>query len=235
MHSNGASQQDSDSESLAQAAITAALSSDWQQAVKINEKILHLAKDNTEALNRLARAYLCLGDLAKASKMYKKVLEIDPYNIIALKNTEKLSKTNLSQDIETNGHSKPNIITTHINLSQVFLYEPGKTKLVNLLNLAPPSVLATLNCGDQVKLNPKNHSITVTNENGTYLGAFPDDLAHRLLSLISGGNQYEAYVKSAGLKSLNIFIRETERSAKFANQPSFQTQNSNYVDTDSVS
>ncbi|MDP2632683.1 MAG: hypothetical protein Q8P25_03095 [Candidatus Curtissbacteria bacterium] len=230
MHSYGAARQDSDAESLAQAAITAALCSDWQEAVKINEKILRSTKDNVEALNRLARACLCLGELTKATKTYKKVLEVDPYNIIALKNIAKLAKTDGHST--SNGLSKPVGTTPYVNLSQVFLYEPGKTKIVNLLNLAPPSVLASLNCGDQVQINPKNHSITVSGDNGTYLGAFPDDLAHRVLSLISGGNEYEAYVKSAGLKSLTIFIKETQRSEKFANQPSFQTQNSNYVDTD---
>lgn len=234
MQTTGANQQDSDSESLARAAIAAALCADWHQAVKINEKILNLSKNNVEALNRLGRAYLCLGGVAKASKTYKKVLELDPYNIIALKNIEKLAKTDgsLREASQTNGISKSYAGGAQVNLSQVFLYEPGKTKLVNLLNLAPPSVLASLNCGDQVKINPKNHGITVTNSFETYLGAFPDDLAHRLLSLISGGNLYEAYVKSAGLKTLTIFIREIQRSQKFANQPSFQTQNSNYIDTE---
>ena len=169
------------------------------------------------------------------TKLIKKVVDIDPYNIIALKNIEKLSKTNGSpRSPREVGHVKANGTAVHTNLSQVFLYEPGKTKLVNLLNLAPPTILASLNCGDQVKLNPKNHSITVTNDQDIYLGAFPDDLAHRLLSLISGGNQYEAYIKSAGLKLLTVFIRETERSPKFANQPSFQTQNSNYFDQDTA-
>ncbi len=208
-----------DPDILATAAITAALASHWQEAVKINEKILTSANNDVEALNRLARARVCLGETTKAQKTYKKVLEIDPYNIIALKNMEKLGKTN--------GISKTNG-AANINLSQVFLYEPGKTKLVNLLNLAPPTILASLNCGDQVKLNPKNHSISIISENGTYLGAFPDDFAHRLLSLISGGNQYEVYVKSATLKTLTVLIRETERSVKFANQPSFQSQNSNF-------
>lgn len=222
------------SSALATAAIAAALESNWQEAATLNEKILKHNKDNVEALNRLARAQICMGNIAKAQKTYKKVLGIDPYNIIALKNIEKLTKTDFQKAVETNGstQSAGGSNTAHIKLSQVFLYEPGKTKLVNLLNLAPPSVLATLNCGDQVKLNPKNHSITVISDNGTYLGAFPDDLAHRLLSLISGGNQYVAYVKSATLKLLTIFIKETERSTKFANQPSFQSQGSNYFDAE---
>ena len=77
---------------LAQAAITAALTGAWQEAIKLNEKILAGDKTNVEALNRLARAQMCMGEHQKAHKSYKKVLEIDPYNIIALKNMEKLEK-----------------------------------------------------------------------------------------------------------------------------------------------
>lgn len=217
------SAQSQDWESLATAAITAALTANWQEAIKLNVKILTQNRTNVEALNRLARAYSCLGQIQKAQNIYKKVIEIDPYNIIALKNMEKLAKT------ATNGHTSPNssmqasLTGSGLNLSQVFLDEPGKTKLVNLLNLAPPSVLAALNCGDKLIINPKNHAISVASGDGTYLGAFPDDLAHRLLAFIAGGNTYEAFVKSASTKNLIIFVRETLRSAKFGNQPSFAT------------
>ena len=61
-----------DPESLTQAAISAALASEWPQAVKINEKIIAGQKDNVEALNRLARAYICLGETTRAHKTYKK-------------------------------------------------------------------------------------------------------------------------------------------------------------------
>lgn len=219
-------------ESLAQTAITAALTSNWQQAAKINEKILRLDKNNVEALNRLARAHGCLGQVQKAQNLYKKVLAVDPYNIIALKNLEKLSKSVMLGHIKPSGGTLTNgeVQTdsngqgTIINLSQVFLDEPGKTKLVSLLNLAPPSILASLNCGDKLVINAKNHSISVSSPNGTYLGAFPDDLAHRLIAFISGGNQYEAYVKSSSTKNLTIFVRETLRSVKFSNQPSFNSK-----------
>lgn len=211
-------------ENLAGAAITAALTANWQEAVKLNVKILTQDRTNVEALNRLARAYGCLGQIKKAQNIYKKVIEQDPYNIIALKNMEKLAKT------AANGHTSPNSSIqarptgSGLNLSQVFLDEPGKTKLVNLLNLAPPSILASLNCGDKLVINPKNHAISVAAGDGTYLGAFPDDLAHRLLAFIAGGNAYEAFVKSASTKNLIIFVRETIRSAKFGNQPSFATR-----------
>lgn len=224
----GSKDQDPSAKALAQAAITAALTSNWKEAVSINEKILLKTKDDVEALNRLARAYSCMGEIQKAQKTYKKVLEIDPYNIIALKNMDKISKTNGALQ-NTNGHLITNS-NSQTNLSSVFLYEPGKTKIVSLLNLAPASQLATLNCGDKLEINPKNHSISVSTQSGVYLGAFPDDLAHRLISLIGGGNQYEAYIKCVTPKILTIFIREVVRSPKFINQPSFQTQNSNFFD-----
>lgn len=209
---------------LTQAAISAALCANWQQAVRLNEQILKFNKDNTEALNRLAKAQYSIGEHKKAEKIYKKVLEIDPYNIIAAKNLEKTSKTNGNGSVTYTA----NIPSTNgmLNLSQIFLDEPGKTKLVNLLNLAPPAILVSLNCGDQVIINAKNHSITVSTQNGTYLGAFPDDLAHRLLGFINGGNLYEACIKSTSTKSLTIFIRETNRAIKFGNQPSFQSRSS---------
>lgn len=214
-------------EVLAQAAITAALTNNWPEAAKINKKIVTRQKNDIEALLRLARAFSCLGQTPKAQKIYKKVLEIDPYNLIATKNLEKLSKTN-GNGTNHNGNGKT--VTAGLNLTQVFLYEPGKTKTVNLLNLAPPQVLATLSCSDPVNLNPKNHAITITTLDGTYLGAFPDDLAHRLIALIAAGNKYHAYIRSATTKILTIFIKETERSPKFANQPSFQSKNSSFFE-----
>lgn len=220
--------------SLAQAAIVAALASKWQEAVELNEQIILREKDNVEAMNRLARANYFLGETQKAQKLYKQVLALDPYNVIALKNLDKIEKTanphsdrTVKNGLLQNGmESVINHSPAVTNLSQIFLYEPGKTKVVNLLNLAPPTVLATLSCGDQVFLNPKNHSITVLNNQGIYLGAFPDDIAHRLLTLITGGNQYEAFVKCATLKMLTIFVREIKRGPKFAAQPSFAQKNS---------
>lgn len=217
------SQAQQDVESMAKAAIEAAISLRWAEAVKINKKILACIKDDVEALNRLARAKLCLGEKEQAQKVYKKVLELDPYNIIAKKNLDKIAKAN-GNDHNINGSaaiSHPNG-TDQPTLANLFLVEPGKTKLVNLINLAPPSILATLNCGDQVLINPKNHSVSITTFDKVYLGALPDDLAHRLITFIGGGNKYDAYVKNATIKMLAVFIREIYRSAKFASQPSFQ-------------
>lgn len=217
---------------LADQAIEAAISLNWQKAVKINRKILNSIKNDTEALNRLARAKLCLGRKQEAQKLYKRVLELDPYNIIAQKNLEKITKSN-GNALKTNGNNYSNNLSS-LNLANIFLLEPGKTKLVNLLNLAPPAVLATLNCGDQVLINPKNHSVAITTLDKVYLGALPDDLAHRLIAFISGGNKYDSYVKNATPKSLVVFIKEVFRSAKFASQPSFQYRQAFVEEQDSM-
>lgn len=204
----------SDTTLLAQLAIQAALSANWKEAIEINEKIVKLDTSDIEALNRLAHAYICLGKKEKAKNLYQKILEMDPYNIIASKNMEKIAKMN--------GQSSPAITSLPTsNLAGIFLYEPGKTKVINLLNLAPPAILANLNCGDKVFLNTKKHSVTITAPDGTYLGALPDDLAHRLIGFIDGGNAYEVFVKFATTKNLTVFIKETHRDSKFASQPTF--------------
>ncbi len=213
---------------LAQLAAQAALSANWQEATKINEKILKANKDNVEALNRLARAMVCTGELARAQKLYKKVLEIDPYNIIARKNFDKISMSSPTS-AKTNGQKTP---VHTVNVSNLFVSEPGKTKVINLLNLAPPSALAILNFGEQVSIKPKTHSVAITTTEGIYLGALPDDLAHKLIAFIAGGNEYEAYIKSVTSKSLTIFIREVLRSSRFTNQPSFQASQISYFDSE---
>ncbi len=218
-----------EAEVLAQLAISAAVEANWDKAAKINQKILTTSPNDTEALNRLALAQSCLGKPNLAQKTYKKVLGVDPYNIIALKNLDKLTK---SAGARTNGSSNGNGIHPKIksDITKLFLSEPGKTKVISLLNLAPPQILATLNCGDTLLINPKNHSVAISNTDNVYLGALPDDLAHRLISFITAGNVYDAYVKSATTKTLTIFLREVKRAPKFINQPSFQASSYHELD-----
>lgn len=218
----------SDLSELASLATKAALSAEWNEAVKINQKILKASQTDVEALNRLARALTCLGETTKAQKIYKKVLEIDAYNIIAHKNLEKFarSKPNGNNQKQNNNHGET------ADLSSLFLFEPGKTKIVSLLNVAASNVLLALNCAEKLIIRAKSHSVAIATKDDSYLGALPDDLAHKLISFMSGGNKYEAYVKSATPKSLVIFIKEVYRAPAFINQPSF-LNNHSYFDLES--
>ena len=200
--------------SLYHKAIDAALDSRWEEAVKINRKIMKLDPQNVDALNRQAKAYMELGKSNLAKKYYSQVLKVDPYNPIALKNLKimKAFKSN-GQNLASNCHSKLS--------PSLFLQEPGKTKMVNLLKVAEPQKLSQVFCGMKVEMEVKNRKITIVDSNGDYLGVLPDDINHHLLRLSKGGNKYEIFIKSIRVNSLSVIIKETFRSKKFKNQPSF--------------
>ena len=195
---------------LEKQAVEAALKSNWEKAIKLNQKILEKEPKNIAAFNRLARAYWESGEVALARKTYKKTLSLDRYNPIALKNLKRL----INQKKKPARTKKP-------PLAELFLTEPGKTKVVKLIRLASSEILAELNNTDPVLLIPKKRFVVVQREDNTYLGSLPEDLSQRLISLIKGGNRYEAFVKAVDRQSLEIFIRETFRSRRFRNSPSF--------------
>ncbi len=215
---------------LRQQAINAALDGRWEDALTLNDEILKEEPKNVDALNRLARAYLELGKISLAKKYYSATLEFDAYNPIALKNLKLINATRGEDQV--NGHTNGSIKIS----PTLFLQEPGKTKVVNLLKVAEPQKLSLAFCGMGVELVQKNRGITVLDCHGQYLGVLPDDTAHQLLRLIKGGNKYEAFVKSVKVNGVAILIRETYRSAKFRNQPSFiEFNKSSLPSTDIIS
>ncbi len=195
-------------------AINAAITCNWQTAIDLNQKILEVESQNTEVLNRLAKAFFEMGSYSQAKKLYTQVLEIDPYNTIAQKNLKKAAS--LKKDgINTASQS--------MALSPaMFLEEPGVTTLVNLVKIAEPQKLLKLSPGTVVNLVSKKRGVSVTDSRDVYLGAFPDDSAFHLLKLLKGGNKYTSIIKSIRPPSgLTVLIRETYRSKKFKNQASF--------------
>lgn len=195
-------------------AITAALKGNWKEAATLNEEILKQNKDDLDTLCRLAYAYAQTGETQKAKKIYRKVLTLDQYNTVALKNLNKINSLKGSVKNKNN--------CTHGKFTpELFIEEPGKTKIIQLKNIAPTSILSKLNIGECVLLYPKKHSIEVRTEDKTYIGALPDDIAFRLLRFLSAGNKYAVCIKNIQKNSLSIFIREIMRGKKFKKQPSF--------------
>lgn len=201
----------------AESAIAAALAQDWKQAIRENTLLIKANKNDIEALCRLAFAHLKHGDLAEAKRTYQKVLDIDKYNQIAEKNLKKLS-TLKKKDLEES-------VNTHIS-PMMFLEEPGKTKIVECIHIAPSQVLSSLYAGQEVYLKVKNHGVEIRNSSQTYLAALPDDLSFKLIKMIEGGNTYQAIIKSVDKKSLKVMLRELSRGKKFAQQPSFTSTTS---------
>jgi hypothetical protein len=194
-------------------AIAAALKQNWQLAVDLNIEISKSNKNDIDALNRLGFAYLKLCKVKEAKKTFEKVISIDRYNQIAVKNIAKLE--HITED---------NIESLAVNTAMsplLFLEDPGKTKVVQCVNVAPETVLATLHCGQEIQLKAKNHCVEIRDHEQRYLGALPDDLSFRLIKLLEAENSYQVNIKSIDKNSLTVFIRELARGEKFINQPSF--------------
>jgi tetratricopeptide (TPR) repeat protein len=213
------------SEDLKAKAITAALSCDWSSAIQLNTELLKENPADLDALNRLGRAYLELGENVKAITFFKKALKIDKYNPIA--------QRNLARAAQSKGGKKTDSAKVAVNFPTArvaadFLEEPGRTKLVALVNVAPTAVLLEQKQADQVLLVPKRHTVIAMDAHENYLGALPDDLGHRLSLLIKGGNHYCALTKSVSKNGIVLFLREISRAKRFADTPSFITSGADY-------
>lgn len=193
-------------------AIQTAILGDWQSATLINKALLHSNPNDIQALNRLAFALTAQGKLKNAKSIYKKVLRIDALNPIALKNIKRLTEILPQKRLK-------NFALTTINYA--FLEETGKTKIVELINVAQPTLVATLNIGQSLVISIKRSKIFIKDKTLQYIGVLPDDIGKRIIKFIKGGNGYEAYVKSANNHQVIIFIREVKRATKFKDQPSF--------------
>lgn len=205
---------DTPSSNLHQQAIAAAIECRWQDALKLNKQIAKVDPENVDALNRQAKAYLELNKLNLAKKYYTLALKFDPYNPIALKNIKIIKAMK-------GGGIQKNLNGVHPISPLLFLQEPGKTKVVNLLKVAEPQKLSTVFPGMPVELVFKNRRIHILDQQGSYLGILPDDLSFQILRLTKGGNKYEVFIKSVRVNSLAVLLREVYRSKKFKNQPSF--------------
>lgn len=187
-------------------AIKDAKNGDWQQAVAHNLQILELTPDNTNALNRLGIAYVQVGNLKEAKKIFSTVLELDKNNKIAAKHLDKL-------------HNNQVCVPPSFGKSQ-FIEEPGKTKTVPLFRLAGKNVLDTVSVGKQCELKIKNRFISVEID-GKYVGALPEDLSFRLTKLMNAGNRYECLIRSCNPKNCDVFLKEIFQSQKNVGTHSF--------------
>src|SRR5258708_3052349 len=162
-----------------QHAIQATLEGNWELAITINEEILKEDPQDIETLNRLAFAYIIIGKKTHAENVYKKVLEIDIFNPIAIKNLNHLHTV-----------SSFNATTTQ-HMKNIFLEESGKTKIVSLINTAPPKIMQSLQIGQTLQLCIKRLKIFVLDEQNQYIGMLPDNISQRLIKFIKGGNVYD--------------------------------------------
>ena len=202
--------------SLKLQAIQTALNGDWKNAISLNKKLLAENPQDIDTLNRLALAYAISGKPKDAKIAYQKVLDIDPLNPIALKNAKRLREKTFSTN-------KTGNVT--LQISNNFLEETGKTKVVELVNTTQPKIIQTLRTGQFVSLSIKRSRIFVLVDEDQYIGVLPDDVGKRLIKFLKSGNKYDAYIKSVNPHHVVIFIKETKRSSRYKDHPSFLSSN----------
>lgn len=195
-------------------AIQTALMGDWNTAIQINQELLEENPDDLETLNRLAFALTVVGKTKEAKKIYHRVLDIDEQNPIALKNLKRLNNSNKKAHCNSQ-YSLANQINT------MFIEETGKTKVIELVNLAAPKIIGNLMTGELLTLCIKRLKIFVLDGKKQYVGMLPDDIGKRLIKFIKGGNIYEACVRAIEDHKVVIFTKEVKRVSRFKNQPSF--------------
>jgi tetratricopeptide (TPR) repeat protein len=200
---------------LEKQAIEFALNHQWDQAIDLNKRILKIDTKNISAYLRLAFAYLRKNKINQSKKTYQKLLKLQPANLIAQENLEKIAVLEEKKVKKLNRNSllylDPNI----------FLEIPGKTAVVQLINLGQKNILAQLSVGQKLILRIRKRKIEARTENNYYVGFLPDDISRRLIFFIKAKSQYSCYIKEIGLKKLVVFIKEEEKGEKVAEFISF--------------
>jgi len=184
-------------------AIALAMKGRWKEAIAVNQSIIEVVPTDIDAFNRLGKAYMELGEFAKAKEAYNNTLELDKNNSIAKKNLNRILQLEESKvEVKVNDE-RPKATPS------LFIGEVGKAGVVGLYHLAPLNVLAKVSAGDQVSLKVQGHHLQVENEQGEYLGTVDNQHGFRLAKLIEGGNKYAAAVVSLDNDKIKIQIRET--------------------------
>ena len=213
--------------SLKDQAIQNALTGDWQNAVLVNKSLVKENPADIDALNRLAFAFSILGRVKDAKNTYQKVLKIDSLNPLALRNLKKI------EDLKKIKNDNGNVSSaSKMHVANMFIEEQGKTKIVELVNVAQPSVINNLHTGQSLSLYVKRLKIFVLDSGKQYIGALADNIGKRLIKFIKAGNQYEAYVKLAYDHHIIIFIKEIKRTSRLRDQPSFISSAEKFLDFD---
>lgn len=194
-------------------AVALAMEGRWREVVAINKSLLENFPSDVDAYNRLGRAYMELGEYSLAQEAYGKAMEIDPYNTIAQKNLNRLSRL-----VEIGAASEGDFQKVE---PQHFIEETGKAGVVYLYHLAAPDVLAKIAAGSRVNLKVVAPNLIVESSQGEYLGQVEPRHGQRLVKLMRGGNKYTATIVSSTEEAVTVMIREVYQDPSQTGKLSF--------------
>lgn len=179
-------------------AVQFAMQSRWDDAITANKAIIAVFPDEADAFNRLGKALSETGKIKEAREAYNKALGLEPTNMIARKNLDRLASARAKTEPD-----KAQQVDTSL-----FIEEMGKSGLT-ALKPAHLKMLATLSAGDEVALKGIGSRLTVETMAGEYISDIEPKLALRLSRLINGGNKYAAAVVGMTSDTVRVMIKET--------------------------
>lgn len=200
---------------LSERAIALAMASRWEEAVQVNRELLVLFPDDVDAHNRLGKALTELGRYGEARTAYSRAAALDPTNVIALKNLQRLSRLAAEEAVAA--------APTRVDPT-LFIEESGKTTITSLVNMAGPEVLVKMTAGDILELRPNDRTVQVATPQGEVIGQIEPKLSKRLISLLEGGNRYQTAVTSVDEQTVRVIIREVYKSPSMAGKVSFPSK-----------
>jgi tetratricopeptide (TPR) repeat protein len=201
------------SRKLSQEAIALAVQGRWEEAVAANRAIIARFADDVAACNRLGRALIELGRFGEAEEAYRKTLEIDPGNGIAVKNLERLKSWNGV------GRLEPDKARTLGK--DFFATTVGKTGIVALTGVTSLDRVAEVGIGGAVTLRRRGQQVYVEDGAGNVLGELEPKHGVRLAKLMQGGNQYSATLLATDEGGTQLLVREDYQHASLVGQASF--------------
>ena len=196
-------------------AISLAMQGKWEKAREVNMGILRLFPEDVEALNRLGKALLALGNYSEARVAFETAAKVAPHNPISKKNLERLSHLN---------GTAPPPKQSKVATPCLFIEEGGKSGMTVLCRPAQRQVLVKMAAGDEVKLKLHEPALIVEDVDGEYLGQVEPKLAMRLIRFVRAGNSYAAAITSINRQEISVIIWETHRAPGMDNTCSFPTR-----------
>ncbi len=200
----------------------AALDGNWAGAIDLNREMIERLPRDAEAHNRLGRALLEFRRNGEAYDAYSGALRIDPANMIARRNLQRLELLRHRRDAEEGNGDEPH--GRSIPRTSVFIEEVGKTWVDELVNPVPLEDLAGIRAGEQLQIEFDGTKLIVTTATGRRLGEVETKTTERVIRLIEGGNRYEVYALGLSAASLRVILREVFRDPGQATTVSFPRQ-----------
>lgn len=192
---------------FAEDARKSAISGDWQAAAGINRQILEASPRDVEAMNRLGKALVELGNMDEALEVYRQALALDSSNVIAQRNAGRLE-----QLISAKAAEAPAAIAAHRSgngvQASVFVEEVGKTFITDLIRPTVDAILTQLAPADEVELHVEDKSVGVYDQHGNRLGQLEPRIAQRIIRLIESGNRYKGYIVALTGLTARVILRE---------------------------